>query len=691
MQNFNSFTSKYDNSNSINKSEISERLKNKLEHLLSEKIYFLNTNIEFLDDWMFSAIQSEDEKVRQTIKWYYSMHIDELDDTILGFIKDTEKEVNKKVMKKEKIDENELNKEFYKLIQQKDRYKNEVIQIYKTILKRNPDNSELLHYSNMLKYDIIDTERIEDILKNSDDYKRIENKIKGANNEINKIGLVRNPLTPTFNFDDKIDTKEIPVPKIVRYDLDTDDDKEEHYVNVINRAYGDILQRNTGDNGLYVDNDGLKTYLPLMRNGMTENTLRNILRNSQEYKDNFGVYQPEIEHETQSETKPTKSETGHISDKKRKENNTTTVISSISQLKLVYCMMGTNRLEEIKPYIGTVLPYIDKFIFIDGGSEDGTVEYLKSLNTIPLKDVPLGKHKEDIVEVYVHQWQDRFSGQRNNYLTKFKERNYDGWVIVSDSDEHYPVESLKHIRELIPKIEAKGYSGIQVQVIDITVDDDDFNKIINSKKNEYWKALIFKYNPGLRYEGEPHETLVGIPIRWFKSTSDNIFYEHKRSKLHILKRATENYFISNSNRYSERWAEFRYVCTKNGILNFKEYWKLFEKYELPKDVEEWIRTHKDDNFDSGDSEVREMAQLYLEILPERMKKKSVPDKIKEEPIKVVESDIYMSNMIEVRIQKLDDGFLMLSRINENNDKWKRFGISNSKMVLEKIGEMLETT
>lgn len=619
MQDFTSFTSKYDSSKTMNKSEIFEMLKSKLEHLLSEKIYLLNTNIEFLDDWMFSAIQSDDKKVRRTVKWYHSMHIAELDDTVLGFIKE---------IGKENIEENGLNKEFGRLIREKDKYKNDVVQIYKMVLDRYPDNSELLHYSNMLKYDIIDTERIEEILKNSDDYKIIENKRKSS---------------------DKINIGEIPIPKATRDDIDIDDYKDDHYTNIINKAYEEILQRNVGDNGLYVDNDGLRTYLYLMKNGMTEERLRNVLRSSQEYKTNFGIYQPE----TEAETKQTKPETVHVSDKKRKESRTITGISSssrtdsdqlrlraVSQLKLVYCMMGTNRLGEIKPYIETVLPYVDKFIFIDGGSEDGTVKYLKSLNVMSLKDVPLGKQKEDIVEVYVHPWQDRFSAQRNNYLTKLKERNYNGWVIISDTDEHFSVESLKQIRELIPELEAKGYSGIQSQVIDTTVDDDDFNRIIDSKKNEYWKALIFKYDPNLRYEGEPHETLVGMPIRWFKSTNDNIFYEHRRSKLHILKRATENYFISNSNRYSERWAEFRYVCTTNGILNFKEYWKLFEKHELPKDIEEWIRTHKDDNFDNGDSELREMALLYFEILPKRKKDKYVKTELELEQTTTNDSKVF---------------------------------------------------
>lgn len=650
MQDFTSFVSKHDNSNPMNKSEIYETLKIKLERLLSEKIYFLNTNIEFLDDWMFSAIQSNDKNVRRTVKWYYSMHISELDDIILGFIKD---------IGKEDIGENELNKEFDKLIRKGDKYKSDVIQIYKMVLNRYPDNSELLHYSNMLKYDIIDTERIEEILKESDDYNILENKRKDTNKEIDMASPDRNLLAPDFKFGAKINTKEISIPKVTKGNIDIDSIIDEHYTNIIDRAYEEILQRNVGGNGLYVDSDGLKTYLPLMKNGMTEERLRIILRNSQEYKDKFGIYQ----HETDG-TKPTMPETVHISDKKIK-SHTITGISSItdsesvpkdvSRLKIVYCMMGTNRLLEIKPYIESVVPYVDKFIFIDGGSEDGTVEYLKSLN----------KGKEEKIDIYVYPWQDRFSAQRNNYLNKLRDKNYNGWVIVSDTDEHFPVESLKKIREILPELEKKGNNAIAVNAVDIIADDDDYNKEINRIPSNYWKLLIFKYSQNLRYEGEPHETLIGYSANTFKS---NITYEHRRSNLHVLSRATENFFISNSNRYSEKWAEFRVLCSESGILSFKDYWKLFTEHNLPKSIEGWIYRHKNDNFDPGDSEVRETYQLYFEVLPERMKRKAEKNKDKsKEPLKDVPilKDPKNKTISDIRNKLKDDITKLLQEFESN--------------------------
>lgn len=544
---------------------MNELLKDKLEKLLEEKIYLLDTNIKLFDDWLFSALQSEDTHIRQTAKFYYVSHPEELDDFIFDLIKERGKEnITEKDIGVQKLDdmqnEVELNKIFFKMIQEKDKYKNDVRQLYKSILNRYPDNSELIHYSNMLKYNIVNIEKIEEILKNSDDYKRKENKNKIRSNE-QQIGKNREK-NMTIDIDE------------YRKATESNDD---YYIDIINKAYNEVLQRPDGK----ADDDGLATYLPHMRNGMTEEKLRQILRNSPEYRQNFGIYQ---------ESKPIQKTAAQI---------------VIEAPKIIYCMMGTNRLIEIKPYVESVLPYVDKFIFIDGGSKDDTINYLNSLN-------------KEKVEVYVHPWQDRFSEQRNNYLVKLKERNYNGWVITSDTDEHFPPESLITIKNKVLEIDRKGFNGIQVQVVDVTVDDDDFNKEINRNLNQYWKPLIFKFNTNIRYEGEPHETLTGVPIKWYRS---DIKYEHKRSKLHIFQRAVENFFISNSNRYSEKWAEFRFLCTKNNILSFKEFWDLFEKYKLPKEVEDWIHGHRADNADSGDSEVREMAQLYFEILPNKQKEK----------------------------------------------------------------------
>lgn len=356
---------------------------------------------------------------------------------------------------------------------------------------------------------------------------------------------------------------------------------KEEIKNIVVQGYRNILKREPDPGGLY-------NYISEIENGLSIEKFHNTLRTSQEYVQKFGNH-----HSTSSPSQtPANNQTNtHF-------QNTSTHFQNNSNT-IAYCMMGTNRLSEIKPYVESTLPYVDRFIFIDGGSTDGTVEYLQSI----------GPKHGNKVEVYIHKWQDKFSAQRNNYLKHFGEKTKSGWILVSDTDEHFPIGTLSKIREAI--VGAGEYNGIKFQVEDIITDINDPNKIVFQKINPYWKNLLFKYHPNIRYDGEPHESLVGPQIRWKQI---NLIYQHKRSQRKIYERAVENFFISNSNRYSPKWSEFRSLCTKYGISTFEQFFKLYNEGKLHVDIESWIYNHRNDNTNEGDSEVREMAKLYFEIL-----------------------------------------------------------------------------
>lgn len=272
--------------------------------------------------------------------------------------------------------------------------------------------------------------------------------------------------------------------------------------------------------------------------------------------------------------------------------------------EIAYTMMGTDRLHEIKDYVPKVLPYVDHFIYIDGGSTDGTVEFLNSL-------------KSDKVEVYVHPWNDQFSGQRNNYLQKLRDRNYSGFFTHVDTDEHLPEETLKSLRSLVASTEGTSTHGFTFRCIDVFLDDNDRTKEVSRNLSNYYKPKLIKFNPKIHYEGEPHETIMDMGGNWVQS---ELTYIHFRTRRKVIENAVQNFFISNSNRRSEKWLEFRYYCAQQGLEKFKDFFKLFKEGKLSKEIEDWIWNHRQDNENAGDSEVREMAQLYYEIYhPEKKK------------------------------------------------------------------------
>lgn len=385
----------------------------------------------------------------------------------------------------------------------------------------------------------------------------------------------------------------------------------ENIQSIVVDAYTTILNR-TPDAG------SLKHYTNMLKfNAINKEKLYEILKNSDEYKKRMKFDSVDNRYDIN----------------RHKENKEIYTYPT----KLIYCMMGTNRLHEFKNYIPIILPYVDKFIFIDGLSNDGTVDYFKNLKSF-------SEENNDKIEFHIYEWQDRFSAQRNIYLEKVKnissyheERNepLNLWILTSDTDEHFPIETLEQLRNLIDKSTTENYNGIMFQVEDIMVDDDNYNKILSrSINNKYWKPLMFKYDKNIHYEGEPHETLVGARFKWKKVS---YLYEHYRNQKKVYERACENFFISNSNRYSPKWADFRWLCTKNNILVFKDFFNLYKEGTIPKEVEEWIIEHRDDDENDGDSEIRELYKLYYEIyhpekLPLKIKDstKTIKDKTKTE-------------------------------------------------------------
>ncbi len=276
----------------------------------------------------------------------------------------------------------------------------------------------------------------------------------------------------------------------------------------------------------------------------------------------------------------------------------------INNSYIIYCMIGFNKLYEIEPYIENILKYVDEFIFVDGGdtgsSTDGTLEYLQSLNFT------------NKIKILHHKWNNNFSDARNEYLSEiqkmFLAKNYqDIWILTSDTDEHFPEETLSDIRNEIEAANMEEYDGIKIRSYDIIKDG---NIEIKNELSNFYKPLLFKYNSNIYYKHSVHENIKKV-LRWKKT---NLVYYHTRTQKKIYERAIQNFFISD--RDSEIHRKFINICTKNKLSEFKIFFEHYMKGILPLDIENWLydnRHYKDESNELELLELRDTSNFYFNL------------------------------------------------------------------------------
>jgi len=263
-------------------------------------------------------------------------------------------------------------------------------------------------------------------------------------------------------------------------------------------------------------------------------------------------------------------------------------------------MMTLNRLHEVIQCIKRVRPYVDRMVVVDGGSTDDTILTLRNW---------------DGVELYLHPWQDNFSGQRNNYLRAAELNGGTDWILVSDPDELFSEETCKNFRSEIERLEKDNlrYNMIAFESNSVTLKGE---KIAHKREDKYWKPLLFKWNPGIHYIGNPHETLIidrGPRIMQSKYN----YYHIKQDKM-TWPRGARNAFIGgggpNMGDKQKLWQPFRALVKEiTGIDD----WNSFNDYMVkgkidPRIKEDMCKFRLEKGYD-GSSEWREIYKTYFRI------------------------------------------------------------------------------
>lgn len=260
---------------------------------------------------------------------------------------------------------------------------------------------------------------------------------------------------------------------------------------------------------------------------------------------------------------------------------------------LVCCMcFYEEQVNDAKVSINKIKPYVDRVVLIgDESVSEKNIEYFKKLGC----------------EVYIHHWNDNFSENRNHYLEHLKEGD---WFIVCDCDE-YPNEiSLEKIKETIAKSQ-NGELYNEVKFHGVNVSLMLYNACV-IKESGWYKPLLHKYYPQIKYTGEVHETLHG-PWKEPLILPRDCYYYHIGREEEILRKGIRNFFISgglaNEKDKNPKWVEFRIIAAKLNIKTWHELDDILHREKLPEELEKWIIDNRD--YGGTDwSEVQAFSRYY---------------------------------------------------------------------------------
>lgn len=293
-------------------------------------------------------------------------------------------------------------------------------------------------------------------------------------------------------------------------------------------------------------------------------------------------------------------------------------------IKTYFCQMVTNRIDMMKTNLERAFSYFDRFVIVDGGSTDGSVEWLK---------------QQPKVELVEFKWCDDFPKSRNQYIKKVGEiRAPDEISIccVADDDEFYSEFTMQHIKDLAAKMLQGNYNQLALRCRSVSFDRDQ-NRVWESLDN-FWKPLIFLWEPGLHYaDTHLHEVLNSpsgtrqIRAGDHADTDKEVLYEHIKQENVIWPRGMRNFYTfgggPNLGTRQPLWEPFRKLLTAAGQF---ENWTAVEGYlkqgNVTQELKDWFIRYRlegtatsdhgiphegrQDHYD-GSSEIRECFLTYF--------------------------------------------------------------------------------
>jgi glycosyltransferase involved in cell wall biosynthesis len=261
-------------------------------------------------------------------------------------------------------------------------------------------------------------------------------------------------------------------------------------------------------------------------------------------------------------------------------------------MQLTYCTVHLNRLNELQRNVRHYASHVDKMIVSDGGSTDGSIQWLQSeecrqynLEVVIKKQtrLPYGNHTPDA---------------RNPYL---KIAGTTGWILVVDTDEYLEEEACEHLRYFATRAEQAGYDEVRFQAHDVWTYET--GEVYDNLSN-YWKQDMFvKAYPGMEYRGHTHSGLLrpGAVNSFAKAQSQGgkfLLYRHEKTERMMWRNSTFLYWttsgVAQNRTDSADWHQFHDIMNSYNFEDWHDFIKVMEKGNIPEVLKDWFVAHKDD-------------------------------------------------------------------------------------------------
>jgi glycosyltransferase involved in cell wall biosynthesis len=250
--------------------------------------------------------------------------------------------------------------------------------------------------------------------------------------------------------------------------------------------------------------------------------------------------------------------------------------------KITFACVTQNRIENLKRNVPKVIDYVDRMVFVDGFSVDGTKEWLESYSPK--------------IFVTQRQWDDSFANQYNEYLKHIG----DGWVLLCDDDELPSEPLLKILRKYIEDSEdGRKFSVVEFRCHPIEI--DRAGKIINDNGPvEYYRQIFFKYEPGMHYMIDLHQCLVGYKNGRMVRRPET--YYHIKSDDDNFRNACRNWWIagvwlsgSTAGYKPQEWHDFRKVVLDAypEVKVFSDFNSIMIRGNMKQEVKDYLYKIKD--------------------------------------------------------------------------------------------------